>query len=217
MQWSEQAWVQIEPCYQAIIQMPFITELTDGTLPLEKFRFYMAQDSLYLEHFGRALSVVAARADQLQDSLSFIRFAEGAIVVEQMLHDSYFKEFGLMDRGLMQPACHHYVHFLKSTVCLDAVEIGMAALLPCFWIYKRVGDFILNSRQIAGNPYQKWIDTYAGEDFGIAVQKAIDICNSAAANTTDAIRQKMTDAFISSSRLEFEFWQAAYDNKTWSI
>lgn len=215
MNWSESAWKHIETTYQSILQMPFIEELAHGTLPKEKFRFYMAQDSLYLEHFGRALALIAARAYDIQDTLSYLKYAETAIIVENALHKSYFRDFGVTDKGIMQPACHHYVHFLKSTAALEAVEIAMAALLPCFWIYKKVGDHICSQLQADNNPYQKWIDTYGGEDFADAVQQAISICDRAASETTTAIREKMTDAFITSSRMEYSFWAAAYDVKKW--
>ncbi len=215
MNWSESAWKHIETTYQSILQMPFIEELAHGTLPKEKFRFYMAQDSLYLEHFGRALALIAARAHDIQDTLSYLKYAETAIIVENALHESYFRDFGVTDKGIMQPACHHYVHFLKSTAVLEAVEIAMAALLPCFWIYKKVGDHICSQLQADNNPYQKWIDTYGGEDFADAVQQAISICDRVASETTTAIREKMTEAFITSSRMEYSFWAAAYDVKKW--
>ena len=215
MKWSDNAWQSITPVYESILQMPFIQELTNGTLPLEKFQFYLMQDSLYLEHFGRALAIVGARANAIPDMLAFFRFAETTIIVENALHESYFKDFGVTERAIMQPACHHYTHFLKSTVAIEAVEIGMAAVLPCFWIYKAIGDYIYQHQQKENNPYQKWIDTYAGEEFGIAVQAAIDICDANAAQTTDAICSKMTEAFVASSRLEYDFWEAAYINRTW--
>ncbi|MEJ7559647.1 MAG: hypothetical protein WKF66_15165 [Pedobacter sp.] len=123
MSWSKDAWENIEPIYRSIIEMPFIKELMDGTLEKEKFQFYIAQDSTYLEHFGRALSLIAARADQIDDCLAFIRFAENAVIVENVLHESYFKDFGVTDKGIAEPSCHHYIHFIKSTAALDAVEV----------------------------------------------------------------------------------------------
>ncbi len=215
MKWSEQAWLSIEPIYESILQMPFIQELTSGTLPLEKFQYYLMQDSIYLEHFGRALAIVGARANNIPDMLAFFRFAETTIIVENALHESYFKDFGIVDKDSIQPACHHYTHFLKSTVALEAVEIGMAAILPCFWIYKAVGDYIYQHQNSNANPYQKWIGTYASEEFGIAVKSAINICDNNASQTTRAIQEKMTEAFIASSRLEFDFWEAAYINRRW--
>ncbi|WP_033564552.1 thiaminase II [Sphingobacterium sp. SYP-B4668] len=215
MNWSEQAWQEITPIYKNILEMPFIVELTEGTLDIQKFQFYMAQDSAYLEHFGRALALIGARAYHIQDALTFMRFGENAIIVENALHESYFADFGLTARGQIQPACHHYIHFLKSTAALDTVEVGMAALLPCFWIYKQVGDYIYSAKSQRDNPYQKWIDTYAGEEFGNEVKKAIGICDRIASATTIDMRQKMTEAFVTAARLEYDFWNAAYTLRTW--
>lgn len=215
MNWSNNAWEQIQPIYNKIVQMPFITELMDGTLPIEKFQFYMAQDSHYLEHFGRSLSIIASKIENITDSLTFIRFSEGAIVVENALHESYFKAFNLTTKGVMQPTCHHYVHSLKSTATLANVEVAVAAVLPCFWIYKEVGIYIYKNQSSLDNPYQKWIDTYAGEDFDILAQQAITIANRLASNCTKDQQDLMTEAFITSSHLEFQFWDAAYNLKTW--
>ena len=215
MNWSTKTWEQIQPIYQDIINMPFIKELMDGTLALERFQFYIAQDSHYLEHFGRSLSVIAARMPDIKDLFAFIRFAEGAIVVENSLHESYFKDFNLVDKGIMQPTCHHYVHFLKSTAAIENVEVAVAAVLPCFWIYKEVGDYIYKQKQSANNPYQKWINTYAGEEFGTIVQQAIAICDDIASSCTASQQQSMTKAFITSSQLEFQFWDSAYHLRKW--
>lgn len=215
MKWSEHTWQTIEELYESILKMPFIKELSEGSLPQEKFRFYMAQDSLYLEHFGRTLSLIAAKITDLQDVLAFMRFAENAIVVENALHESYFKDFGLNDKGVLQPACHHYIHFLRSTAALESVEIAVAAVLPCFWIYREVGDYIYRTQNTVDNPYEKWIATYAGEEFAAAVDQAIAICDKIAANSTATTRQKMTEAFIMASRMEFHFWEAAYELKKW--
>lgn len=215
MTWSTKVWEQIQPTYQKILQMPFITELMQGSLALEKFQFYMAQDAHYLEHFGRALALIAARAYAVQDCLAFIEFAKGAIVVENALHEAYFKDFNLQDRGEIQPTCHHYAHFLKSTASLDSIEVAMAAVLPCFWIYKEVGDYIYKHQGTTPNPYQKWIDTYAGKEFGTVVEQAISICDRIAANTTFAQQTAMAEAFKTASYLEFQFWDSAYQLKKW--
>lgn len=217
MNWSAKAWNAIEDIYADIIDMHFIKELTDGSLPLEKFQFYITQDSRYLDHFGRALSLIGARAHDLQDALAFIRFAEGAVVVENALHGSYFETFAISGAGDIEPACHHYIHFLKSTAALDAVEVAMAAVLPCFWIYKKVGDHIYSNQTSEANPYKKWIDTYAGEEFGVLVNRAIGICDRAASKCTEEQQLAMINAFITASRLEFDFWDAAYRLRKWNV
>lgn len=215
MSWSTEAWAAAAPIYQAILQLPFVQELRAGTLDRNRFQFYLAQDSHYLAHFGRALALLGARAPALADALAFVRFAEGAVVVENALHQSYFQTYGVTDTGQPEPACHHYLHFLRSTAALEAVETGMAAVLPCFWIYQEVGTHIYRTQEHPSNPYQQWIDTYAGEEFGRLVRQAIDICDRAAAQATPAQRAAMTTAFVTASRLEWQFWDAAYRGWTW--
>jgi thiaminase/transcriptional activator TenA len=213
--WSTEAWAAAAPIYAAILRHPFIEELRDGTLAPARFQFYIAQDSHYLAHFGRALALLAARAPALPDALAFIRFAEGAVIVESALHQSFFRQFGVASRGAMEPACHHYAHYLRSTAALEAVEVGMAAVLPCFWIYQEVGQHILGTQPPGDNPYQAWIATYAGEEFGALVQQAIAICDQAAAQATPAQRQAMTEAFVTAARLEWQFWDGAYRQWRW--
>ncbi|RZK39462.1 MAG: thiaminase II [Pedobacter sp.] len=215
MNWSKDAWKSIENIYQDITQMPFIKELANGSLEKEKFQFYISQDSLYLEHFGRTLALIGSKAHTIDDALTYMRFGENAILVEKALHDSYFKEYQISNSGSLQPIAHHYIHFLKSTAAFEPVEVAMAATLPCFWIYKEVGTYVYASRKVSDNPYQSWIDTYVGEDFEVAVKNAIEICDRAAENTTPEIRRCMTEAFLTASILEFKFWQAAYDLKVW--
>ncbi len=210
MNWSEIAWQEAIPVYEKIVKMPFLMELSEGSLPVEKFRFYIQQDSCYLEHFGRTLAMIGAKANNIDDALTFMQFAANAIIVEKALHASYFHQLNISDERIIEPACHHYIHFLKSTAAYDPVEVAMAAVLPCFWIYKKVGDHIYTHQAGSHNPYQQWIDAYAGEEFEKIVTSAIEVCDNAASQSTNAVRDAMTNAFLTACKLEYDFWDAAY-------
>ena len=217
MNWTDQAWEAILPIYQEILKMPFIEELKNGTLPLEKFQFYMLQDAKYLEHYGRALAALGSKAADNEMALDFFEFGKNALIVERALHEAYFKQFNLEPNQeiTIQPVCHHYIHFLKSTVAYDPIEVATAAILPCFWIYKEVGDHIYQNQNTENNPYKNWIETYSGEEFAEGVKKALQYSNYMAENSTEKGRKAMLEAFIAASRLEFNFWDAAYRNITW--
>ncbi|WP_313515463.1 thiaminase II [Sphingobacterium sp.] len=217
MKWTDQAWEAIQPIYQEILKMPFIEELKNGTLPLEKFQFYMLQDAKYLEHYGRALAALGSKAEDNEMALDFFEFGKKALIVERALHEAYFKQFKLEPNQeiTIEPVCHHYIHFLKSTVAYDPIEVATAAILPCFWIYKEVGDHIYQNQNTDNNPYKNWIETYSGEEFAEGVKKALQYSNYMAENSTDKGRKAMLEAFIAASRLEFNFWDAAYRNIKW--
>ncbi|WP_158795449.1 TenA family protein [Pedobacter sp. L105] len=217
MKWSENAWNNIEEIYNSITEMPFNQELLTGQLLIDRFKFYMQQDGVYLGEFSRALSLIAARCFNNPYTLDFIRFAEGAVVVERSLHEGYFKQFEVSGITEASPTCQNYTQFLLTKAILDQVEVAIAAILPCFWIYKRVGDYIYEHQNSENNPYQEWINTYAGEDFGLLVEKAIAICDDVASQCSAVQQQQMTKAFIMASKLEWMFWDSAYKMEQWPI
>lgn len=215
MSWSDHAWKEAAPIYKDILKMPYIQALMQGTLDPERFKFYIAQDARYLEQYARVLAIIGARIQRKDHVLQFIRFAEGAIVVESALHAGYFDRLGIIEHPPMAPACHHYTSYLLATAATAPVEVALAAVLPCFWIYKAAGDHILLYQNKVNNPYQTWIDTYAGEDFGILVKKAITICDEIAGNCTPQQQVQMTDAFLMGCRLEYMFWDSAWKLEQW--
>ncbi|GIW00403.1 thiaminase II [Roseiflexus sp.] len=215
MRFTETLWSSITGIYQAIIQHPFNEELAQGTLSREKFAFYMQQDALYLADFARALATMAGRAPDEEAIIQFARFAEGVAVVERALHFTYFREFGIDAPTRQQsPSCFAYTNFLLATAACRSYEEGMAALLPCFWIYREVGSDIYR-RAAPNNPYQKWIDTYAGQEFAEWVNRAIDLTDAIADQASEPQKARMRDAFVHSSRLEWMFWDSAYRLEQW--
>lgn len=210
MNFTKQLWESITPIYTAIISHPFNQELAAGTLERGKFGYYIQQDALYLAEFARALSVIASKAGQTEHLLRYIRFAEESILVERALHSQYFQQFGISGAGLEKsPACFSYTNYLLATCFGQPYQVGMAAVLPCFWIYRQVGNYIYQHHQ-RNNPYQAWINTYAGEAFAAVVDDAIRITEEVAQQASPVVQGQMQEAFVYSSRLEWLFWESAY-------
>jgi thiaminase/transcriptional activator TenA len=113
------------------------------------------------------------------------------------------------------PPCFGY-KFSPGNVSFRKHEEAVASVLPCFWIYREVGDYILNN---AGpdNPYREWIDTYAAEEFRKATDTAIEITDEIAAKANELTRSKMTEVFKTSARLEYIFWESAYKKENWIV
>jgi len=218
MRFSEEAWRDNAALRDAIHRLPFNTALAAGTLAPERFRFYIMQDALYLAQYSRVLSLAAAKAPDTASSQTFAHSALGAIAVEQRLHEHYLHEFGVDPAAIAaaepMPDCLAYTSFLLATAHQQPWEVLVAALLPCFWIYWDVASAI--SRGAApNNRYQAWIDTYADQAFGEAVQRVIDIADRAAAAVTPGLRTSMLIAFARSAQYEWLFWDGAYQERGW--
>ena len=60
MNLSQRLWQQNQDLAQASLEHPFVQGIYDGTLPKEKFAYYVGQDAFFLESFARAYSIAAA-------------------------------------------------------------------------------------------------------------------------------------------------------------
>ena len=215
MKWSEKAWKNSEGVYNQILELPFIKELANGSLAQEKFWFYLRQDAIYLAEYAKVLAGIATRLEDPKHRESFLIFSSTTIGVEIDLHNSYLKDAPAVAYKGPSPSCLLYTGFLAQQLQFYPVETAAAAVLPCFWIYQKVGDHILEHQSKSNNPYQAWINTYGGEEFALATEKAIDICDYLA--NKSPLQTEMTEAFLYSAKMEWQFWDSAYKLEEWPV
>jgi thiaminase (transcriptional activator TenA) len=217
---SSDAWGRNLELYEKIRDMPFNQELLHGELSISRFRHYIVQDAHYLIGFGQALALAAAKANHPDHIVQFARGAETAIIVERELHARYFHKFGLqvetVERIPLTPACHHYIAFLIASGFREPLAVHVAALLPCFWIYREIGQYI-HTRAASDNPYRAWIDTYAGDEFEGAVNSMIATTDAIAVEQAEKTRVAMHAAFTRATQLEWIFWESAYRLEEWPV
>jgi thiaminase (transcriptional activator TenA) len=217
---ADELWRGVSDVYAAILAHPFLNELTEGTLAPEKFAFYVIQDALYLADYARALAVVASRAALTTDIEMFARHAADAIAVERTLHDSLLADLGIdpasAARAEPAPATVAYTSYLLATARGGSYAEGVAAVLPCYWIYWEVGRELLRR----GSPdlrYQRWIDTYGGEDFGAVVREVLTVTDRIGPALSEPDRALVHQHFRTTSRYEWMFWDAAYRQEAWPV
>ncbi|MDQ3772309.1 MAG: thiaminase II [Actinomycetota bacterium] len=215
---TQELWKSITPVYEAILEHPFLMGLADGTLDEKAFRFYVIQDAHYLRDYARALSICSARSPQEEDILMFAHHAAGAIEVERSLHESFFTDFGVSEAEVraepVAPTTLAYTSYLVATAYGGDFSDALAAVLPCYWIYWEVGKKLLESA--SPNPlYQRWIDTYGGEEFGDIVTEVLRLTDRVGAAASDEQRRRMTEHFATTSRYEWMFWDMGYVQQQW--
>jgi len=213
-------WTRIDGIYRAILDHPFVTGLTDGTLPEEAFRFYVVQDALYLTRYARALSICAAKSPGERDVEMFNQHAAGAMAVERSLHEGFFADFGLSAEEIaatpLAPTNLAYTSYLLATAYGGSFAEALGAVLPCYWIYWEVGKTLI----ARGSPhplYRRWIDTYGGEEFAGIVADVLALAERIGAELGPAERRAMTDHFVATSRYEWLFWDAALKLESWPV
>lgn len=228
--WSDEAWEAALPTYEKILRHPFVGALAAGTLPADRFRFYIRQDALYLDGYARRLAHVAARLPRKEQTEAFLHFALDGIAVERALH-AQFLAGDLPTVEEMSPTSLLYTSVLEAQATAP-VEVEAAAVLPCFVVYQRVGEAILAQARAAGanpnrgeqpptplleNPYRAWIETYADPAFAASTERAVAICDELAAAAGAETRSRMTELFVRCTRMEWLFWDSAWNLENWKI
>jgi thiaminase (transcriptional activator TenA) len=217
---SGELWDSISDIYGAILAHPFIKGLTDGTLPAESFAFYVVQDALYLRQYASALAAVASRAPRPAAMRMFARHAADAVAVERELHSTLLPALGISAAAAAaaEPAPTNlaYTSYLLSTIRGGTYAEGIGAVLPCYWIYWEVGKEL--ARQGSDDPrYQRWIDTYGGDDFGAVVREVIAEADATGLILSDAERALVQRHFRTTSRYEWMFWDMGYRRESWPV
>jgi thiaminase/transcriptional activator TenA len=216
----DRVWSAIAPIFSRILAHPFVGGLTDGSLPRESFRHYVVQDALYLVDYARALAVVGAKAPDERDVSMFASHAHGALEVERSLHAGLLTDLGVAEGALrsegVTPTTLAYTSYLLRSCHQGSFAEGLAAVLPCYWIYAEVGARLL-ARSSPDPLYARWIGTYGGEEFGRIVADVLALVDRTGAAASVAEQAAMRAHVITTSRYEWMFWDASWRRETWPV
>ena len=220
MAFSTDAWERNARLIDTIQEMKFNRTLSAGTLDQDVFKYYVIQDSLYLAGYARVLAAAGVKAPDSEAMLTFSGSAQEAIQVERALHASYFETFGIDPAQVRaaepSPTCLAYTSYMLGLAQTSGYPELVAAILPCFWVYWEVGKRI-DAEAAPDNPYRAWIDTYADESFGEAVQAVIGHVDRAAEAAGPDTVAAMHHAFTRSTQYEWMFWDAAWRREDWPV
>lgn len=217
---SEELWDSVAPTFGAIVSHPFLAGISDGSLPPERFVYFVGQDRLYLRAFSRALSYAAGHASEPDDTALFTGSASTAIAVEAGMHVELLEGFGVdpasTDEDVLSPSGELYVQTVLAHAAKGPFSDAVAAVLACFWIYAEVGKELVPK----GSPdprYQRWVDTYGDPEFAATVARVLAIVDRIGAGASAAERERFQAIFAQGCRLEWMFWDAAWRRETWPI
>jgi len=220
MKFTESLWTSIGEIYDKILRHPFIRGLTEGSLDEEAFRFYVIQDALYLKDYARGLALLGAKAPQDQWFMMFLEHARDVIVVERSLHESFFKDWRLADEDVystpMAPTNLLYTSYLLRTAHEQPFPEILGCFLPCYWIYWEVGKE-LERRGSPEGLFRRWIQTYSSEQYASVVRQVIEVMDQVAQGLTDDRLKLIRNHFVTTSKLEYLFWDMGFHKQTWGI
>lgn len=204
------------PVWEACLRHPFVTGIGDGTLDMEKFRYFMLQDYLYLFDYARvfALGVVKARDPELMRV--FAANVDAILGGEMKIHRAYMKRLDITEEQVfsIKPALANlsYTNYMLSVAQTGGPMEIVASILACSWSYAEIGQALAAIPGAAEHPfYGEWIRGYASEEYAATNQALIELMDSLAADAGEEQLAYLTDIFVNCSRYELGFWDMAWD------
>ncbi len=211
---SSYLWQLAAPIWEAVSAHPFLSELQDGSLPIEKFRYYILQDYLYLGAFGRAAAAALSLAPDTDSALRLLKRV--TTPVERPLHANLFDALGVTEdeaeASTPSPTNLAYMNHIEVSMDMGGLACGVAALLPCPRIYHEVGKIL---REPNHPTYMIWQRTYAQGLLEASVRAWSELMDELAEGAGPDTRRMMRDAYLTSSRYEYMFWSMAYNQEDW--
>jgi thiaminase/transcriptional activator TenA len=202
------------PVWEAQVAHPFVQGIGDGSLPEDRFRFYVRQDYLFLTDYGRLLALGAARAPRLEWMRRFAALAQAVLETEMDLHRQFAARWGITTEQLSSertaPATDAYCDFLLRTASLGDFAELVAALLPCMWSYAEIGERLAAAGLPDHEGYAEWITMYASDEYAELARWSRELTDAAAAEVAGPGRMRMHAAFRASSEHELAFWESAW-------
>ncbi|MBI4639710.1 MAG: thiaminase II [Candidatus Tectomicrobia bacterium] len=209
------------PIWEAQHQHPFVLGIGDGTLDAEKFKHWVKQDYLYLIDYARLFALAVTKAPDLETMTKFAKLVHSVLNVEMNLHRSYARQWGIsaeeLEKTEKAPTCQAYTDFLLRTAAVGSFTELVAALLPCMWGFCEIGLMLARQGMPSEPRYEEWIRMYSSPEFVDLTDWTRDLMDRCAAGLPKEELQRIEEAFLTSSRYEYAFWEMAYRQEQWAV
>jgi thiaminase/transcriptional activator TenA len=216
---SEQLRAAAGDIWTAQHRHPFVRGIGDGTLDIDRFRFWIRQDYVFLIEYSRLLALAAARAPDLGTMTRFAELVHETLHDEMDLHRSYSAELGIavadLEREAPAPTTRGYADFLLRTAAIGDFADLLAALLPCMWGFNEIGLQLAKKGLPEDERYARWVEMYSAAEFTELVDWLRTLTDRVGTDLPAASRERLRDVFLASSRYELAFWQMAWTKEAW--
>ena len=210
------------PIRQAILEHPFVQGIGRGDLDIERFKHYIAQDYVYLIDYARVLALGAARAPELETMSWFAGLLDETLNTEMELHRRYCAQFGItrevLEATLPVPTTVAYTSYLLRVASQGSFGELAASLLPCQWGYWEIGEHIDRQGPPAHAPlYAEWVGMYSSNEFRDLATHLRALTDRIGSSASQNEQAAMENAYLTSLRLEYQFWDMAWRLEQWPV
>jgi thiaminase/transcriptional activator TenA len=216
MKLSQHLYDQVKDIWEAYHDHPFIQALGDGSLPIEKFRFYMLQDYAYLYDYVKVFALGIVKTNDPEIMRFFADFVSSTLNGEMSIHKACMARLGVPDEAVKDVRKSlsnlSYTHYMLAVGHDGDVLDILIAILACAWSYQLIGERLAKIPGAADHPfYGEWIRGYASEEYAEGNRRLLDMVDRLGEGVGEARLARLDEIFINCSRYEGMFWDMAWE------
>ncbi|KAL4986320.1 Phosphomethylpyrimidine kinase-domain-containing protein [Aspergillus falconensis] len=197
----------VQSVWKRFTEHEFVSGLGGGTLPVERFKEYLAQDYLYLVQFARSNALASYKAKDMESIAASAKIVLH-IQQETALHIDYCASFGLSKKEMEKlpetTACTAYSRYILDVGQSEDWLALQVALAPCLIGYGAIAQRLHAEEKTLreGNRYWKWIENYVAEDYTEAVRLGSELLETHMRKVSPSRMEELIKIFIRATELE---------------
>ena len=208
--------------WEAMVTHPFVTEMGDGSLDINKFRSYFRQDYVFCKDLVKLTSIAIAKAAPDYEAGKILNgFLANFLSAENDLFLNGFHDLGVTAEQYLETEANPVTQAFGDFMVRTAFEGDIEDLLALFYVtegsYLDWASRLINAGAQPNNPvYQGWIDIHSPEVLGDLVDWFADRLNAAGQRADAAKAANLERIFRTTLRYEYQFWEACYHGLDWN-
>lgn len=218
MKFSQKLYESVEDIWKSYYEHPFVYGIGQGALDVDKFKFYMIQDYIYLLDYAKIYALGIVKADTEEIMKGFSSMVNGILNGEMSIHRSYMRRLGITQDEISQAnaslANISYTNYMLSVSQRGTLAELTVSLLSCMWSYLEIGKHLSKIPGAVDHEfYGEWIRGYISEDYIKLTNWVIDLVDDLAKDLPKRELEKLEEIFINASKYEYMFWDMSYNKE----
>lgn len=215
MSLSKELYLSAENIWESYHEHPFVKEIGTGKLDIDKFRYYMVQDYLYLLQYAKIFALGVVKAKDEGTMKIFAELVNSTLNSETKIHKAYMERLNISTEEVANAKTHisnlsytNYMLWVSQNGGL--VELAVT-VLSCSWSYKMIADKLsIISGAKEHEFYGEWISGYSSLEYEKGNKDIINLVDRLGEGCSHEQIENLKEIFINCSRFEYMFWDMAY-------
>ncbi len=214
MKLTEKLYESVKDIWNGYLEQPFVSGLADGTLAVEKFRFYMIQDYRYLLQYAKVFALGIVKAEDEALMVRFSGMVYDVLNGEMNVHKAYMSRLGITPEEIKNTksalANQSYTSYMLDVANKGGALEILIAVLACAWSYQFIGAHHMNIDGALTHPfYGEWVQGYSSAEYRKSTEEIMACVDALGAEITPKQEAYLTEVFVNCSLYEKNFWDMA--------